>query len=109
MSIRPEGICGFLISINLYFVVGFTVCCFLESRRTTTVAYGIAVVFSSVLLASVKPSFWLTAVIALLPVATFFLRSRTTQRTASKLPPSIRWIIPGTLPSKYSLLFLRNF
>ena len=74
MSIRPEGICGFLISINLYFVIGFTVCCFLESRRTTTVAYGIAVVFSSVLLASVKPSFWLTAVIALLPVATFFLR-----------------------------------
>jgi len=74
MSIRPEGICGFLISINLYFVVQFSACCFLEGRRTATVAYGIAVVFSSVLLACVKPSFRLTASVALVPVAVFFLR-----------------------------------
>jgi len=39
-DIRPEGICGFLISINLYFVIQFTACCFLEGRRTATVAYG---------------------------------------------------------------------
>jgi len=62
-DIRPEGICGFLISINLYFVIEFTACCFLEGRRTATVIYGIAAVFSSILLASVKPSFWLTAIV----------------------------------------------
>ena len=74
MSIRPEGICGFLISINLYFLLRFTACCFLESRRTATVTYGIATVFSSILLASVKPSFWLTAIVVLVPVATLFFR-----------------------------------
>ena len=75
-DIRPEGICGFLISINLYFVIEFTACCFLEGRRTATVTYGIAAVFSSILLASVKPSFWLTAIVALLPVVMFFFRRR---------------------------------
>jgi hypothetical protein len=75
-DIRPEGICGFLISINLYFVIEFTACCFLEGRRRATVTYGIAAVFSSILLASVKPSFWLTAIVALLPVAMFFFRRR---------------------------------
>jgi hypothetical protein len=75
-DIRPEGICGFLISINLYLVVEFTACCFLEGRRTATVIYGIAAVFSSILLASVKPSFWLTAIVALLPGAMFFFRRR---------------------------------
>jgi hypothetical protein len=74
MSIRPEGICGFLISINLYFVIQFAACCFLEGRRTAAVIYGIGVVFSSILLASVKPSFWLTAIVALLPVGIFFFR-----------------------------------
>ncbi len=74
MDIRPESICGFLISINLYFIIQFTACCFLEGRRTATVTYGIAVVSSSILLASVKPSFGLTATIALLPVARFFFR-----------------------------------
>ncbi len=74
MDIRPEGICGFLIAINLYFIIQFTACCFLEGRRTAAAAYGIAVVSSSILLASVKPSFGLTATVALLPVATFFFR-----------------------------------
>jgi hypothetical protein len=74
MNIRPEGICGFLISINLYFVIQFAACCFLEARRTAAVIYGIGVVFSSILLASVKPSFWLTAIVALLPVGIFFFR-----------------------------------
>jgi hypothetical protein len=74
MSIRPEGVCGFLISINLYVLIQFTACCFLEDRRMATVTYGTAVVFSSILLALVKPSFWLTAIVTLLPVATFFFR-----------------------------------
>jgi hypothetical protein len=75
-DIRPEGICGFLISINLYFVIQFAACCFLENRRAATVACGIAVVFSSILLASVKPSFWLTTIIAFVPVAMFLFRRR---------------------------------
>jgi hypothetical protein len=74
MSIRPEGICGFLISINIFFVIQFAACCFLEARRTAAVIYGIGVLFSSILLASVKPSFWLTAIVALLPVGIFFFR-----------------------------------
>jgi hypothetical protein len=74
MDIRPEGMCGFLIAINLYFILQFTACCFLEGRRMATMTYGIAVVFSSILLASVKPSFWLTAAIAMLPVAILFFR-----------------------------------
>ena len=74
MDIRPEGICGFLISINLYFIIQFIACCFLKRRRTATVTYGITVVFTSILLASVRPSFGLTAIVALLPVLTFFFR-----------------------------------
>jgi hypothetical protein len=74
MNIRPEGICGFLISINIYFVIQFAACCFLEGRRTAAVIYGIGVVLSSILLASVKPSFWLSAIVALLPVVIFFFR-----------------------------------
>ena len=75
-DIRPEGICGFLISINLYVVIQFAACCFLERRQTATVLYGIAVVFSSILLASVKPSFRLTAIVALLPIVIFLFRPR---------------------------------
>ena len=75
MSIRPEGICGILISINLYFVIQFAAGCFLEARRTAAVIYGIGVVFSSILLASVKPSFWLTAIVAVLPIGIFFFRA----------------------------------
>jgi hypothetical protein len=74
MDIRPEGICGFLSSVDLYFFIQFIACCFLECRRTATVTYGIAAVFSSILLASVKPSFGLTGTFALLPVAAFFFR-----------------------------------
>lgn len=70
-DIRPEGIGGFLVSINLYLVIQFSACCFLERRQTATVVCGIAVVFSSILLASVKPSFQLNAIVALLPVAIF--------------------------------------
>ena len=73
-DIRPEGVCGFVISINLYVVIQFTACCFLERRQTATVAYGIAAVLNSILLASVKPSFRLTAIVALLPIAIFLFR-----------------------------------
>jgi hypothetical protein len=74
LQLRPEGVCVFLVSINLYLVIQFVICCFIENRQTAAVTYGIAVVFSSILLASVKPSFWLTAIVALLPLGMFFFR-----------------------------------
>ena len=58
----------------MYVLIQFTACFFLEGRRAASVAYGIAVVFSSILLASVKPSFVLVAIVALLPVGIFFFR-----------------------------------
>lgn len=73
-QLRPEGICAFLIGVNLYFVVQFTACCFIERRKNAVTGYGIAAVVSSMLLASVKPSFALVAIFALLPVGLFFFR-----------------------------------
>jgi len=73
-QLRPEGVCAFLFSINLYLVIQFVACCFIENRPTAAAAYGIAAVFSSILLASVKPSFALVATVALLPISMFFFR-----------------------------------
>src|SRR6266480_5835138 len=41
-QLRPEGVCAFLFSINLYVVIQFTACFFVERRRAATVTYGIA-------------------------------------------------------------------
>lgn len=73
-QLRPEGICAFLISINLYFAVQFISCSFLERRRTGAVVCGSATVLTSLLLASTKPSFWFAAIVVMVPVAAFFLR-----------------------------------
>lgn len=73
-QLRPEGICPFLISLNLYFVLEFAVRCFVERRPRAVAGYGIGAVASSILLASVKPSFALVAIFALLPVGLFFFR-----------------------------------
>ncbi len=73
-QLRPEGVCAFLFSINLYFVIQFSACCFIERRRAASVVYGIAAVFSSILLASAKPSFWLASIVALLPIGIMFFR-----------------------------------
>ena len=73
-QLRPEGVSAFSFSINLYFVIQFNACCFIERRRVATVVYGIAAVFTSILLASVKPSFALAAIVALLPIGIIFFR-----------------------------------
>jgi hypothetical protein len=73
-QLRPEGVCAFLISTNLYFAVQFISCSFLEHRRTSAVVCGNATVLTSLLLASAKPSFWFTAIIVMVPVVAFFLR-----------------------------------
>ena len=74
-SFGLRGICAFLIGVNLYFVVQFTACCFIERRKNAVAGYGIAAVTSSILLASVKPSFALAAIFVLLPVGLFFFRA----------------------------------
>ena len=74
-QLRPEGVCAFLISINLYFAVQFVSCSFLEHRRTGAVVCGSATVLTSLLLASAKPSFWFAAIVVMVPVTAFFLRS----------------------------------
>jgi hypothetical protein len=73
-QLRPEGVCAFLFSINLYVVIRFAACCFIDDRRVAAAVYGVAAVFISILLASVKPSFVLVAIFALLPVGIFFFR-----------------------------------
>ena len=73
-QLRPEGVCAFLISINLYFAVQFVSCSFLEHRRTGAIVCGSATVLTSLLLASAKPSFWFAAIVVMVPVTAFFFR-----------------------------------
>src|SRR6266576_219139 len=73
-QLRPEGVCAFLISINLYFAVQFVSCSVLEHRRTGAIVCGSATVLTSLLLASAKPNFWFAAIVVMVPVVAFFLR-----------------------------------
>ena len=75
-EIRPEGICAFVLSVTLYFLVQFLTCFFLEHRRTASVAYGIALSFTAIFLGSIKPSFAFASLFVLSPVAALFGRSR---------------------------------
>jgi hypothetical protein len=72
MQLRPEAVAIFLVSVNLYLVIQFGACCFVENRQTAAVAYGITTILSSLLLADVKPSFVLVAIVAISPVGMFF-------------------------------------
>jgi hypothetical protein len=74
MQLRPEGLCAFLVSINLYLAIQFMACGFVEKRLRAAIGYGIGTAFTSVLLACAKPSFALMAVVALLPIGIFFFR-----------------------------------
>lgn len=76
MQLRPEGVCAFLVSINLYLALQFMACCFVEKRPRAAVGCGIGTAFTSVLLASVKPSFALMALVPLVPVGIFFFQRR---------------------------------
>jgi hypothetical protein len=74
MQLRPEAVSVFLVSVNLYAVIQFGACCFVENRQKAAVAYGITTILSSLLLADVKPSLVLVAIVAILPVGMFFFR-----------------------------------
>jgi len=73
-QLRPEAVCGLLISLNLYFMLQFVYFSFVTQRRTAALVCGSVGVLSSFLLASTRPSFWFTAIVVLVPVAAFFLR-----------------------------------
>jgi len=74
MQFRPEGVCAFLFSLNLYFAIQFMACCFVEKRPHASVGHGIGTVFTAVLLASAKPSFGLIAMVAVALVLILFFR-----------------------------------
>ncbi len=74
MRLRPEGLCAFLFSVNLFFVTQFAACYFIEHRRAATAVYGVIAVLTAALLTSLKPNFSLAAIVGLLPVGTFFFR-----------------------------------
>src|SRR5438094_8712781 len=71
----PKGICAFPLSITFYLLVQFLACFFLEHRRTATVAYAIALAFTAIFLASIKPSFGLASLFVLSPIIALFWRS----------------------------------
>ncbi|HEY6111247.1 MAG TPA: hypothetical protein VIV62_01905 [Chthoniobacterales bacterium] len=74
MQLRPESVCAFWVSLNIWLVLQFIACSWLENRQIATAIYGIAVVFTAILLASLKPSFAVLALVAAMPVAVFFFR-----------------------------------
>jgi len=74
MQLRPEGLCAFLVSINLYLALQFIACGFVEKLPWAAVGSGVGVAFTTVLLGSAKPSFALMGVVALIPVGVFFFR-----------------------------------
>jgi len=60
--------------MNLFFVIQFAACCFVERRRVATAVYGVIAVLTATLLISLKPNFALAAIFGLLPVGIFFFR-----------------------------------
>jgi hypothetical protein len=74
MQLRPEGLCAFLVSINLYLAIQFMACGLVKRRPWAAVGSGAGVAFTSVLLACAKPSFALMGAVALVPVGLFFFR-----------------------------------
>ena len=78
MGLRPEGICAFLLSLNLFCVVEFLARTFVFRKKAAV--WGIATGASAILLASVKPSFIFLAFVSLLPIAIFFVMRKPIQQ-----------------------------
>lgn len=73
MEIRPEGVCAFLLSLNLWCVIGFMARAFVEPGKPVVVC-GIGTAVTAIVLASLKPSFVFLALVSLVPLAAFLLR-----------------------------------
>jgi hypothetical protein len=73
MEIRPEGVCAFVLSLNLWLAFRFIEGAFV-AKRPPSAALGTGLVLTAILLASLKPSFLFVALISVLPVGFSFLR-----------------------------------
>lgn len=73
MQIRPEGVCAFVLSLNLWLAVQFIAGTFVE-KKPPSARLGVGLALTAVLLASLKPSFVFLALSSLLPVGVSFLR-----------------------------------
>ena len=74
-GIRPEGVCAFVLSVAFYFLIQFVTCFYLERRRIATMAHGIALTFTAIFLASIKPSFGLASLVVMSPTIPLLWRS----------------------------------
>ena len=74
-EIRPEGVCAFVLSVAFYFLIQFVACFYLERRRIATMAHGIALAFTAIFLASIKPSFGLASLVVMSPTIPLLWRS----------------------------------
>jgi hypothetical protein len=73
MQLRPEGVCAFVLSLNLFFVIEFIRRAFVEKRDAVWFGAGVGV--TGLLLASLKPSFVFLTALAAVPLAIFFFRA----------------------------------
>lgn len=71
MQCRPEGVCAFMLSLNLYFGLAFIARAYVDKSKPA-VAFGIGSGVTAMLLASLKPSFIFLAALALVPIAVSF-------------------------------------
>ena len=81
-DIRPEGVCGFLLCLNLWALFAFLHSAFIRRSSTASPLYGIVLVLSALLLGSAKPNFWLAAIASCVPVGWLLIRPKPrSQRT----------------------------
>jgi hypothetical protein len=73
MQIRPEGVCAFVLALNLWFAVEFIARTFVE-KRPPSVGLGTGLVLTAIILASLKPSFIFLVLISVFPVGFVFMR-----------------------------------
>jgi hypothetical protein len=70
LQCRPEGVCAFILSLNLYFGLEFIARAYIDRSRPA-VTFGIGAGVTAMILASLKPSFIFLAALAVVPIAVF--------------------------------------
>ncbi len=78
--VRPESIFPFFAILNIFLTIEFVRRRFLDVENRTALYFGIALIFNTAVTCSLKPSFGVTTLIAILPVLVSLLHSRETIR-----------------------------
>src|SRR5207302_10563472 len=73
-AIRPESICAFVLSVTFYFLIQFLACFFVEHSCTAAVAFGVALSFAAIFLASIKSSFVFASLFVLILIISLLWR-----------------------------------